>query len=200
MKNRVLLVCFGLLLSFIWHSGLCTPLSQAMTATQALTYPASPKGNQVDTYHGTTVADPYRWLENPDSPETRAWIEAQNKNLWEMAGNRKAIALQKRSLLLQCLNFWLPARATLRIMDLITSVIGCFSKPSPPTPDPSPSPKGSPTRAALCGYARLESAMHLLRLGWTNRSSISASRSPPYTKQTDSSIPGSAAVKVSSQR
>jgi protease II len=76
-----------------------------MTATQALTYPASPKGNQVDTYHGTTVADPYRWLENPDSPETRAWIEAQNKNLWEMAGNRKAIALQKRSLLLQCLNF-----------------------------------------------------------------------------------------------
>lgn len=79
MKNRVLLVCFGLLLSFIWHSGLCTPLSQAMTVTQSLTYPASPKGNQVDTYHGTTVADPYRWLENPDSPETRAWIEAQNK-------------------------------------------------------------------------------------------------------------------------
>ncbi len=79
MKNRVLLACFGLLLSFIWHSGLCTPLSQAMTVTQSLTYPASPKGNQVDTYHGTTVADPYRWLENPDSPETRAWIEAQNK-------------------------------------------------------------------------------------------------------------------------
>lgn len=79
MKNRVLLACFGLLLSFIWHSGLCTPLSQAMTVTQSLTYPASPKGSQVDNYHGTTVADPYRWLENPDSPETRVWIEAQNK-------------------------------------------------------------------------------------------------------------------------
>jgi prolyl oligopeptidase len=50
-----------------------------MTVTQSLTYPASPKGSQVDNYHGTTVADPYRWLENPDSPETRVWIEAQNK-------------------------------------------------------------------------------------------------------------------------
>lgn len=50
-----------------------------MTATQSLIYPASTKGDQVDHYHGTTVADPYRWLENPDSLETRAWIEAQNK-------------------------------------------------------------------------------------------------------------------------
>jgi len=51
-----------------------------MTATQpTFEYPPSATTTQVDNYHGTTVADPYRWLENPDSPETRAWITAQNR-------------------------------------------------------------------------------------------------------------------------
>jgi prolyl oligopeptidase len=46
---------------------------------QQLQYPATRKTDQVDTYHGTVVADPYRWLENDNSPETAAWIEAENK-------------------------------------------------------------------------------------------------------------------------
>ena len=45
----------------------------------ALTYPKAPTSNQVDDYHGTKVADPYRPLENPDSPETRSWIAGENK-------------------------------------------------------------------------------------------------------------------------
>jgi prolyl oligopeptidase len=45
----------------------------------ALVYPVARKGDAVDVYHGTKVADPYRWLEDTDSPDTRAWIEAENK-------------------------------------------------------------------------------------------------------------------------
>ncbi|MBD2460452.1 S9 family peptidase [Oscillatoria sp. FACHB-1407] len=51
-----------------------------MSDTNApLIYPPSPTGSQIDDYHGTVVADPYRWLEDPDSDESKAWIEAQNQ-------------------------------------------------------------------------------------------------------------------------
>jgi prolyl oligopeptidase len=44
-----------------------------------LTYPTTATVNQVDDYHGTLVADPYRWLEDPNSDESKAWVEAQNQ-------------------------------------------------------------------------------------------------------------------------
>jgi prolyl oligopeptidase len=47
-------------------------------ASGRFTYPKAPTSNQVDDYHGTKVADPYRPLENPDAPATRAWIDAEN--------------------------------------------------------------------------------------------------------------------------
>ncbi|MFO0973997.1 MAG: prolyl oligopeptidase family serine peptidase [Phycisphaerae bacterium] len=44
-----------------------------------LAYPAAQRGDQVDDYHGTKVADPYRWLEDLDSAQTKAWVDAENK-------------------------------------------------------------------------------------------------------------------------
>lgn len=48
-------------------------------AQGSLSYPQTRRVEQWDDFHGTRVADPYRWLEDSDSPETRAWIEAQNR-------------------------------------------------------------------------------------------------------------------------
>jgi prolyl oligopeptidase len=42
-------------------------------------YPETRKEEQVDDYHGTRVADPYRWLEDDNSAETLAWVQAQNQ-------------------------------------------------------------------------------------------------------------------------
>lgn len=42
-------------------------------------YPETKKGDVVDDYFGTKVADPYRWLEDDNAPEVAAWVEAQNK-------------------------------------------------------------------------------------------------------------------------
>ncbi|MBN8640542.1 MAG: S9 family peptidase [Flavobacteriales bacterium] len=44
-----------------------------------ITYPPTPKGNQVDTYFDTKIEDPYRWLEDDRSPETADWVKKQNE-------------------------------------------------------------------------------------------------------------------------
>jgi len=44
-----------------------------------INYPETYKGNVVDTYFGTEVADPYRWLEDDRSTETKDWVIAENK-------------------------------------------------------------------------------------------------------------------------
>ena len=44
-----------------------------------LDYPPARRDDLVEELHGVAVADPYRWLESPDDPDTRAWIAAQNE-------------------------------------------------------------------------------------------------------------------------
>ncbi len=44
-----------------------------------LDYPQTKKVDRTDDYFGTKVADPYRWLEDDNSAETKSWVEAENK-------------------------------------------------------------------------------------------------------------------------
>src|SRR6185436_15506191 len=52
-------------------------------------YPETRKMEQTDTYHGVTVADPYRWLENDvrQSEEVRSWVEAENRVTFDYLAN-----------------------------------------------------------------------------------------------------------------
>lgn len=59
-------------------AGLLAGCAQPGITTGDITYPLTATVDQVDVYHGTEVADPYRWLEDLDGPATREWIEAQN--------------------------------------------------------------------------------------------------------------------------
>ena len=59
-----------------WIAGLS---AGSANAVPPLPYPAAARDSQVDLYHGVKVADPYRWLEDIDSAETRSWVAAEDR-------------------------------------------------------------------------------------------------------------------------
>jgi len=70
-----------------WHAGcwlaaaalLLADVATGQDATdRRIVYPESTRESVVEDYHGQPVADPYRWLEDTESPTTRDWIERQN--------------------------------------------------------------------------------------------------------------------------
>src|SRR5512138_3835165 len=58
---------------------LLLPAVLAAQSAPKLRYPKTRTVEQVDDYFGTKISDPFRWLEDDNSPETKAWVEAQNK-------------------------------------------------------------------------------------------------------------------------
>jgi prolyl oligopeptidase len=65
-------------------------------ATAPVTVPAPPQTVAkpvTETLHGVAITDPYQWLEDQESPETRAWIDAQNRYTDAILGPRPEPAL-----------------------------------------------------------------------------------------------------------
>jgi len=74
----------------------------ALLATLPLKPPATPKHPVTELYHGVSVTDDYRWLENANDPAVRKWVDAQNRYsraVLDAMPNRAAIAARLRELL-----------------------------------------------------------------------------------------------------
>ena len=81
-------------------------------AFSAVTYPTSKTVDHIDDYHGTKVADPYRWLEDVDSTDTKAWVGAENETTFGFLKNlaqREAIK-QRLTELINYPRFSLPRK------------------------------------------------------------------------------------------
>jgi prolyl oligopeptidase len=70
--------CIASLVCIVMLSACGTDSPHKQGAAPALAYPPTQRTAQVDTYHGVTVADPYRWLEDRSDPATKRWVDAQN--------------------------------------------------------------------------------------------------------------------------
>jgi prolyl oligopeptidase len=66
------------LVALLFVAGLAVIIQGCAGVPRPPVYPVARTTNQVDYYHGVEVHDPYRWLEDENSDETKAWVEAEN--------------------------------------------------------------------------------------------------------------------------
>lgn len=65
--NRYYFSCIFLLVAIVSYS------------QKSIEYPKAPKDSTIDIYFGTSIQDPYQWMENPEDERLATWLEAQNK-------------------------------------------------------------------------------------------------------------------------
>jgi len=112
-------------------AALLAAIAFALPAQAPLKYPDARKSGQIDDFFGTKVADPYRWMEDTDDPETREWIAAENAltasylaaipqraairarldTLWDFA--RMGIPLRRQNLYFYALNSGLQKQSVI---------------------------------------------------------------------------------------
>ena len=78
-RNKALIQMKNLILTALTSLLIISCKTETKKERIAVNYPITDKIDTVDTYFGTQVEDPYRWLEDDRSPETEAWVAEQNK-------------------------------------------------------------------------------------------------------------------------
>jgi prolyl oligopeptidase len=117
-------------------------LLSALAAQAATAPPATATHDVTDTYHGTVIHDPYRWLEQADAPAVKTWIDAQNdytEAVLSTYPGRAAIAQRVGELALT---------STQRTNPVIVSDTLFYLRQTPPQPQPVLVAEGWPTGPA----------------------------------------------------
>ena len=65
--------------NYLLMTALFAAISASAQQKTMLKYPDTRKDNTTDNYHGTSIADPYRWLENDTAAEVKDWVIKENK-------------------------------------------------------------------------------------------------------------------------
>jgi Prolyl oligopeptidase, N-terminal beta-propeller domain len=77
--RRISLIALSTAVAGVLLAGCLSDTPAHRPVEAKLVYPFTRQTNVVDTHFGTRVADPYRWLEDDNSPETKAWVDAENR-------------------------------------------------------------------------------------------------------------------------